>query len=72
MSAITSFDSFLRAFALVITIVTILKRKFPTLFVKKNGESAFYHKIVIIGERLSLYVAFILIYNGIIKFVNFF
>lgn len=72
MSALTSFDSFIRALALIITTLTIAKRKFPSFFNKKEGVSSVYHKMTVIGERLSIYVFIVLLYCGINKFIRFF
>ncbi|ORD94349.1 hypothetical protein ECANGB1_2794 [Enterospora canceri] len=72
MSALTSFDAFIRALLLLVVTVTVAQRRFPSFFEKKEGTSSIYTKLTIVGERLSLYVSLILLYHNIRKFVGFF
>ncbi|OQS55335.1 ksh1 [Ecytonucleospora hepatopenaei] len=72
MSVLTSFESFVRAFLLVVVTFTIAKRKFPSFFEQKEGITSLYYKLSVIGERMSLYIGIMLFYFGVKKIVNFF
>ncbi|ELA41235.1 uncharacterized protein VICG_01724, partial [Vittaforma corneae ATCC 50505] len=72
MSALFNFESFLRLAILMICTSTYLKRKFPTIFSKKNGWYSLLYKCCIIGERLSPFVGILCLFFGLKRLVNFF
>lgn len=72
MFAILNFESFVRIALLIICTSTYLKRKFPSVFAKKEGWYSFLYKCSIIGERLSFYIAILCLFFGLKRLVKFF
>jgi len=72
MSALFNFSSFLRLAILVICTATYLRRKFPSLVAKKDGNSSFFYKCSVIGDRLSPYVSLCCFAFGVKMLIGYF
>lgn len=73
MSALFSIDSLFRALILAICTATYLKQHFPSLVSKnKKGFYSVFHKLSVVGERLSPFVALFCIFLGFGKIASIF
>ncbi|KKO75507.1 transmembrane protein 167a [Vairimorpha ceranae] len=71
MSALFHFDSCCRLIILLICTVTYIKIHFPSWITNRTkGIPSTFYKLSVIGERLSIYVAFICLLFGIKKLVS--
>ncbi|AHL30110.1 DUF1242 domain-containing protein [Encephalitozoon intestinalis ATCC 50506] len=73
MSALFSIDSLFRSLVLAVCTATYLKQHFPSLVSKnKKGFYSVFHKLSVVGERLSPFVALSCAFLGFGRMISIF